>query len=226
MATLTPEQQQEFARRRLQIQSDAEINKRRLGEDYDISQRLLTERGQRDQYDMGNAVAANGLFNSGIRIDAQGRIQNDLNNTLSSLGLDRARGLEDIQRGITTGLADVDFAQSEALAYATRQEALLEQQRALLEAQRRAAVVPAIQYPNPVITYNQPQIPLPPQLTGGGQSASSNLSAFLNSLSGGATKSIGSPVGNYLQGAGSKTAQQFSKNYKPKTFTTLGKTYG
>lgn len=159
MALLTPEQQAEFSRRRLGLQSDADLNNTRLDQDFGIAQGLLQRQSQQDQTDMGDQMASNGLFQSGIRVNAQGNIIRDYNDNLASLTLQRARGHEDIGRSLSSGLANIDYDQVNALAAATRQEAEAAQQRAQLQALAQQAALKPVQYPNPVIAL--PHIPVP-----------------------------------------------------------------
>lgn len=151
MAILTPEQQQQFSRQRLGLQSEAELNTRRLNEDYGTTTRLLGEQRDRDVRDVGDQIASNGLFNSGIRIDAQGNVVRQHGEQLADITQVRTRGLEDIERGLSTGLADLDAGMASALAEANRREQEENDRRAQLEAIQNAGSVGGPGYPGAVI---------------------------------------------------------------------------
>lgn len=156
MAILTPEQQQQFSRQRLGLQSEAELNTRRLNEDYETTSRLLGEQRDRTSRDVGDQIASNGLFHSGIRIDAQGNVARQHDEQLSDITQVRTRGLEDISRGLSTGLADLDAGMAQALAEANRREQEENDRRAQLEATRQAGAVGGPGYPGAVIMPNAP----------------------------------------------------------------------
>lgn len=143
MAILTPEQTQDFARRRLGLQSEAEVAQRRLGEDYTINSQRLQQESQQAQRDVGDQLASQGLFNSGIRVNEQGQVVSRYNQSMADLEQGRSRGIEDIQRNLATGLAEVDYGQSAALAQANRAEQEANERRAQLEAIARAQAVHA-----------------------------------------------------------------------------------
>lgn len=156
MAILTPEQVQAFARKRLGIESEADVSRRRLGEDYTQTADLLAQDRDTGIKDTGHQIASQGLYNSGIRIDAQGQIVQNFNQNMSELNLSKTRGLEDVERNLSKGLADLDYQQAAALAEANRQEQAQNDARAQMEAIRAAAAVSPPAYPNPVIQMSQP----------------------------------------------------------------------
>jgi hypothetical protein len=139
VATLRPEEAQNFARRRLALQQETELLKNRTNQDLGINQRLLQEAGARGQQEVGNAMASNGLYNSGIRVNEQGQVVREMNEGIGDLNLKTGRTLEDLQRTLAGGLADINFEESGALAARARQEQEDAQRRAELEAQRAAA---------------------------------------------------------------------------------------
>lgn len=152
MAVVPPEQLQYLTRRRLGLKNVADTKKRRLGEDYGIDSRLLSQNSAREQKTAGEQLSSQGLYHSGIRVNEQGNIQREANQALSDLNLSRSRGLEDISHELATGLAQVDYEQSAALAEANRREQEERLQRSLLEAQRNAMMVGQIGYPGSVIS--------------------------------------------------------------------------
>jgi hypothetical protein len=159
---LSPEEAQEFARRRLNIGSDAEIDRIRINQDRTLNTRLLNDASLRGQRDVGHQIAANGLYHSGIRVNEQGQIVRETNEALGDLELQTGRGLEDIARGQTRSMAEIDFAERSAMAAATRREAEEAQRRAELEAMQRAAPAPVLPPPPPVIIAPPPPVPVAP----------------------------------------------------------------
>lgn len=152
---LSPEQQQEFARRRLGLQSEADIGRQRINQDYGLNNQLLQEQNVRGQHNVGDQLASQGLFNSGIRINEQGNVQRQTNEQLGQMDLSRGRGLEDISRNLTTGLGQIDYDQAQAIAEATRQQQQDALQRAMWDATQRQPIAQPIPMPNPVITLPQ-----------------------------------------------------------------------
>lgn len=153
MAQLTPEQQQAYAAKRLGLQTQADTQRRRYQEDYDLQSRLANEQSSREQYDIGGQLASQGLYNSGIRINEQGQVVRRTNETLGQLNLARTRGLEDVGIDLTQRLAGVAEEERSALAEANRRETEERIQQELLQAQRDAAIRAAIPPPPPVINY-------------------------------------------------------------------------
>lgn len=163
MAILTPEQQQAFSRRRLGIESEADIARKRIGEDFDVTGRLLADQRDEGVKDTGHQIASQGLWNSGIRINEQGRIVKNYNEELADLSLQTTRGREDVDRGLARGLADLDNQQATALAEANRSEQAANENRAMLEAIANAQTVAPPAYPNPVINISTPSYQPQPQ---------------------------------------------------------------
>lgn len=151
MATLTPEETQEFARRRLGLNSDSDFQRSRLQQDRTLNTSLLNDASVRGQRDVGDQMASQGLFASGIRVNEQGQVVRQTNEALADLGLQTSRGLEDIERRRSTGLGDINFAESEAMANAGRREAERQQHEAQLAAIAAAQQVRPVPPPPPVI---------------------------------------------------------------------------
>lgn len=172
MAQLTPEEQREFARRKLGLSKQAEIDRLRLNQDYNVGSNRLQEESRQGQREVGDQLASQGLFNSGIRINEQGNIVREFNEALGDLGLDRSRGLEDLARGLSTNLAQVDANMASALAEANRREQDEIRRRAELEALRRAATTSPPPMPPSIITLAPPA---PPALTPQQQAALARL---------------------------------------------------
>lgn len=147
MAVLRPEQIQEFSRQRLGLEHDSQTQTRRLNEDFGLNQRLINQDSVRAQQGAADQAASQGIFHSGIRINEQGRIQREAAQAQSDLNLARSRGLEDIATNLATGLAQLDFNRSQALAEANRAEQAERLQRAMLQAQSQGAMVGGIGYP-------------------------------------------------------------------------------
>lgn len=151
MAVLRPEQNQSFIRKRLGLENESKTARRRLEEDYGLNQRTIQQDSKRAQHDAGDQAASQGIFHSGIRVNAQGQIQRESNEALADLNLSRSRGLEDIATNLSTGLAELDYQRASALAEANRAEQAERLQRAALEAQKNAAMVGGIGYPSGII---------------------------------------------------------------------------
>lgn len=170
MAVLRPEQDQSFIRKRLGLENESKTSKRRLEEDYGLNQRLINQDSVRAQHDAADQAASQGIYHSGIRVNAQGQIQREASQALSDLNLSRSRGLEDIATNLATGLAELDFQRSQALAEANRAEQAERLQRAMLQAQSQGSMVGGVGYPNPNIAFGGAQgaIAGMPQFQGNG----------------------------------------------------------
>lgn len=196
MSDLPPNILADIARRRLNLQTGADTNKRRLEETYGLNKEDIGRSAETGRTNINNNMGARGLFNSGIRIDEQGRLSKNVAQRYSDLETAKSRGLEDINTGLTTGLGDLDSYQQEQSRVYGQQ--LLQEQLSQQQAAAQQAQLDAMARSN----------------TGGGASTSNmsmdELMALLGQQGGGDPNNIGGLLGGLLNPAP-------NPNQKPKS---------
>lgn len=132
--SLPPDILAQIAARRLGFNQAADIGRQKENQGFSDNLFNIGQFKDDTQKKINNNYAASGLFNSGLRVDEQGRLVKNVDQQIGSLNAQHANNLAGIDNSLTQQLQDLDTWQSQqANAYTAQQT-----QQSLLDAQNQA----------------------------------------------------------------------------------------
>jgi len=129
MATLPPDVIANIAAKRLGIQSQHDTALQQAAQGYNTNLYNLDQYSKDAGRKINDQYASQGLFSSGIRVNEQGRLQQNVGERKGFLGQQYAGQQSGIESQYQNALSDLQQYQSQAMGEATRQE-LAQQQNA------------------------------------------------------------------------------------------------
>lgn len=138
MTTLPPEIMANIAGRRLNINQAHDTGLQQLGNQYNTGLQQLDQYSTDSTRRVNDQYAAQGLFNSGIRVDEQGRLQRNVGEKRTNLGQDFATkktGIESQYQNALQGLTEYQNEQMLGQARSDLQTQLQQQQFAASQKQ-------------------------------------------------------------------------------------------
>jgi hypothetical protein len=136
MATLAPEVLANIAARRLNIQNQRDTALQRLGQNYGESNYNLDQFAKDSGRRIDDQMASQGIFNSGMRVDQQGRLQTNVGEKRGFLAGQYANSQRDVQNQYDAGQQNLNDYQNQAMGQATQSEL----QQRMIDAQNQAAM--------------------------------------------------------------------------------------
>lgn len=149
------------ARRRLTLNSGAGLQRQRLNSDYNINSGRQQIQYAQDQRDTNDSYAARGTFNSGLRVDSQGRLTRDFAQKSYDMGQARQRGLQDVDLGVQSGMNDIQSMQDAGAREETNrqlQQQLAQQQNQMQQSYYGQQLQGQNDYYNQALQQQQSQI--------------------------------------------------------------------
>ena len=143
MATLPPEVVANIAAKRLGIDQQKQRGIQDLGNQYNTNLSNLTDYDKDAQQRINDQFGAQGIADSGIRVNEQGRLQKNVGQKRSMLGQQYAQGQSGIQTQWENAIQALNDYQTEQMTGQTRQDLatqLQQQQIAATNAQTQAAM--------------------------------------------------------------------------------------
>jgi hypothetical protein len=139
MPTLPPEVLANISGKRLGIQQQRDTALQQLGNQYNTSLFNLGEYQKDAARRVNDQYAAQGIFNSGIRVNEQGRLEKNVGERRGFLGQQYAQGQTGIENQYTNALQGLEDYRTQAMQEATRQELAQQQSAAQIAATQQAA---------------------------------------------------------------------------------------
>ena len=122
MPTLPPEVLANIAGKRLGIQQQHDTGVQQLGNQYNTSLYNLGEYEKDAGRRINDQYAAQGIFNSGIRVNEQGRMQKNVGERRGFLGQDYASKQSGIENQYSNALQALEDYRTQAMQEQTRQD--------------------------------------------------------------------------------------------------------
>lgn len=120
------------------IQSQEELQRRRLGESYERQTGQVPELQEQELQRLRDQMASQGILHSGIFVGEQGDVRDQFKDYLEQLGTQKANALEDITRSATGAKQQLENQKSQLEIDRARREVESQRQQALEDAQRQA----------------------------------------------------------------------------------------
>jgi hypothetical protein len=137
MATLPPEVLASIASKRLGIQSQHDTALQQAAQGYNTNLYNLDQYAKDTGKRINDQYASQGLFSSGIRVNEQGRLQQNVGERKGFLGQQYAGQQSGIEGQYQNALSDLQQYQATAMQDATRQELAQQQNQAQMALQQR-----------------------------------------------------------------------------------------
>jgi hypothetical protein len=137
MATLPPEVLANIASKRLGIQQQHDTSLQQAQQGYNQNLYNLNQYSTDAGKKINDQYAAQGIFNSGIRVNEQGRLQQNVGERKGFLGTQYGQQTSGIENQYTNALSALQDYQTQAMGDATRQELAQQQSAAQLALQQR-----------------------------------------------------------------------------------------
>jgi len=139
MATLPPEVIANLASKKLGIQQQHDTGLQQLGSQYNTNLFNLGEYQKDTARRINDQYASQGIFNSGIRVNEQGRLEKNVGERRGFLGQQYSQGQSGIENQYTNALQGLEDYRTQAMQEATRQELAQQQSAAQIAATQQAA---------------------------------------------------------------------------------------